>query len=147
MNRPAARLALCARMRGEAQQIRPTLARLLGGLSPLSLSAEDRDAVEIVLAEALNNIVEHAYCAARVACPIDIMCRHGERALDIRITDGGRPMPDDCPPPRTEPTPIPQENGFGWMLIHTLTDDVSYCRRRGKNHLAMRLPLRGQGAA
>tara|TARA_R100000306_G_scaffold58119_1_gene56500 strand:- start:673 stop:774 length:102 start_codon:yes stop_codon:yes gene_type:complete len=33
------------------------------------------------------------------------------------------------------------------MLIHTLTDDVSYCRRRGKNHLAMRLPLRGQGAA
>lgn len=148
MNRPAARLALCARMKAEAQQIRPTLARLLGGLSPLSLSAEDRDAVEIVLAEALNNIVEHAYGAARIARPIDIMCRQGERALDIRITDGGRPMPDDCPPNRgAEPTPIPQENGFGWMLIHTLTDDVSYSRRRGKNHLAMRLPLGGQGAA
>ena len=41
--------------------VRKALKELLDGLSPLDLDIEEMGTVELVMAEALNNIVEHAY--------------------------------------------------------------------------------------
>ena len=40
---------------------RKALAKLLEGLSPLQLDSEDADSIKMVLAQVLNNIVEHLY--------------------------------------------------------------------------------------
>lgn len=41
--------------------VRKALKELLDGLAPLDLDIEEMGTVELVMAEALNNIVEHAY--------------------------------------------------------------------------------------
>ena len=41
--------------------VRTALGRIIDGLGPLSLDPEEIGTVEIVMAEALNNVVEHAY--------------------------------------------------------------------------------------
>jgi serine/threonine-protein kinase RsbW len=41
--------------------VRKTLKELLDGLASLDLDIEEMGTVELVMAEALNNIVEHAY--------------------------------------------------------------------------------------
>jgi serine/threonine-protein kinase RsbW len=46
--------------------VRAALDKFLVGLDPLGLEPEERAAVELVLAEALNNIIEHAYPAVEV---------------------------------------------------------------------------------
>ena len=78
-------------LRSDLMAIRHGLAQLLA-MSPLQeLSDAARGTAEIVLAEALNNIVEHAYaecsgdvCVAVTRCDGDILCE---------IRDHGRPMP------------------------------------------------------
>ncbi len=105
------------------------------------LSEESRDHSEIVLAEVLNNIVEHAYCGADGQIKISVTCQCG--FLDIRIIDGGRPMPD-LKLPSGELCPMfdgqdPPEGGFGWFLIRSLTQDLHYQRVQDQNILQFRL--------
>lgn len=109
------------------------------------LTAEDAGTLELVLAEVLNNIVEHGY---RDLAPgrIEIDLRHSGTWLDCRIVDGGRPMPDlappDCPLPAAD-VAIDDlaEGGWGWTLIRELTDDLRYQRENGRNRLSFRVPL------
>lgn len=120
--------------------IRHGLAQLLA-MSPLrELSDAGRGTAEIVLAEALNNIVEHAYadcsgdvCVDVTRCDGDILCQ---------IRDHGRPMPGGTPP-NGDLLPFDSgdlpEGGFGWFLIRTLARDLSYHRDGAENVLIFRL--------
>lgn len=76
--------------------VRQTLSRTLHGLAGLRLDPEERGAVELVLAEALNNVVEHAYAGASGWVQLD--CCHDDLGLHVTIRDRGRPMPRDGPP-------------------------------------------------
>jgi serine/threonine-protein kinase RsbW len=107
----------------------------------IGLSEECRDHSEIVLAEVLNNIVEHAYAGAAGQIQISVTCQLG--FLDICIKDCGRPMPN-LKLPLGELRPMydgqdPPEGGFGWHLIRSLTQDLQYQRVQDQNILQFRL--------
>lgn len=113
-----------------------------------SLGPDDCGTAEIVLAEALNNIVEHAY--AQHSGEIEITLLLHKNALICRIVDTGLPMPDKSLPAghlaEFGPTDDLPEGGFGWFLIRTLSRDLDYRRIDGRNHLSFRLET-GQSPA
>jgi serine/threonine-protein kinase RsbW len=105
-----------------------------------SLTEDARGTVEIVIAEALNNIVEHAY--ANGVGEIELQLKWSGGKLSVLITDRGHPMPGGNLPegqlPPADPDDLP-EGGFGWFLIRSLSQDLRYCRADGRNHLFFRL--------
>ena len=126
--------------------VRDAIAQTLAKLSPLGLSADETDIVELVLAEVLNNIVEHALAQTLNDTQIKITADHDARGLGVIITDEGAKMPNGvAPPPRppvvdVEMSELP-EGGFGWFMIHTLAQEVCYVRKDGRNHLTLRLAV------
>jgi serine/threonine-protein kinase RsbW len=104
----------------------------------------DRSAVEIVLAEILNNVAEHAY-AGRAPGHARIVLLVRDGAVDGRVSDDGLPMPGlSLPDPSgidddTELANLP-EGGYGWFLIRTLAEFVDYRRARERNILSFRIP-------
>ena len=106
----------------------------LQGLSP-----DDRGTAEIVLAEVLNNIVEHAY--ARFPGTIRLRLSLGQGVLVCCVEDDGVAMPSGQAPSGTptDPTDLP-EGGFGWHLIRTLSTDLVYERDGPMNRLHFSLP-------
>jgi serine/threonine-protein kinase RsbW len=126
--------------------VREALDRFLTALKPLELDVEESGTVELVLAEVLNNIVEHAYPSPNAPGPIDVQCSHQADGLLVDIKDQGFPMPDGRMPIGqlssldVELEDLP-EGGFGWFLIQHLAKDVSYKRVGNQNHLHMRLAI------
>ena len=105
---------------------------------------------ELVLAEALNNVVEHAY-ADQPAGRIHLQILANRRTAVMRLCDSGAAMPCGRLPEgrghaSTTPDKLP-EGGYGWQLIHRLADAVGYDRSDGRNRLELRLsgpPARGR---
>lgn len=119
--------------------VRRTLAAVTGWLGHLPAPPADPAMVELVLAEALNNVVEHA-CGALPGRVIGLELWVVRAGLTCRVTDDGRPMPGGRLPRRHMPTAekLP-EGGFGWPLIAALTRDLSYRRNAGHNILTFRI--------
>lgn len=117
--------------------VRIGLGQLLS-MAPLRhLSDDVRGNVEIVLAEVLNNVVEHAYRDA--PGPICICIDHIAPVLAVSVFDQGAPMPGGHLP-AGHPLPIEEveelpEGGFGWFLIRALTQDLRYDRAGEVNRL------------
>lgn len=108
----------------------------LSGIDP-----EVRQTVEIVLAEVLNNVVEHAYTAR--PGPIEVRLSSSQDGIRCEVLDEGGPMARDRPP-LAQPSPVPSdlpEGGFGWGIIRALTCDLDYRRHDGRNRLAFRIPV------
>lgn len=108
--------------------------------------SEDRAGdVEIALAEAINNIVEHAYAGIEPG-QVLVDCRLARDWLEIKISDMGHPMPDGQLPTgdpldiSTETPELP-EGGFGWFLIRQLVSDIRYERRSRSNLLSLKFDL------
>ncbi len=108
------------------------------------LTAESLSAAQIVLAEALNNVVEHAY--AQYPGKIEIWVTRRESYLFIRIMDDGLAMPGGdlpCGKPGW-PEDLP-EGGFGWSLIRNLSHDLTYARDGKRNLLSLCISVDYQG--
>ena len=121
--------------------VRDTVLAVRSRLFDLGVCDDTCGSVELVMAEALNNIVEHAYAADQhrdfllnVSIKPDRLCFH--------LCDGGAPLPGLCLPQGKLPDhtgardDLP-EGGFGWFLIRDLTQRVAYERRDGMNHLTL----------
>lgn len=121
--------------------VRQALAELLAAPSLCSMECDLRGRVEIVLAEVLNNIVEHAY--AHHQGEISLELSTDPTGIACCIQDSGAEMPGLILPEGKlaphDPDDLP-EGGFGWFLIRTLTEDLSYRRHGGTNELRFRLP-------
>lgn len=136
---------------GSQAEVRPFLRRVMEALEPLCLTAEESAAVELVLAEALNNVFEHAYGGDETPQPVALSCCHRCDGLHVTLIDSGRPMPGRrlplgrCRPVGGDLADLP-EGGFGWFLIRNLTQDLSYLRVGGENHLHLRLDVGRRGA-
>ncbi|MDZ4134677.1 MAG: ATP-binding protein [Paracoccaceae bacterium] len=121
--------------------VREALQALFDTFLMRTMPEAERGTAEIVLAEALNNIVEHAY--ASDSGEIEVTLRLIRSDLSCRIVDQGKPMPQDALPPGLPPELDPgqdlPEGGFGWHLIRTLARDLSYRRIDGRNQLTFRL--------
>lgn len=126
--------------------VREALSQFIEQLKPLNLDVEEEGTVELVLAEVLNNIVEHAYPPTNQAGPISVECAHQADGLIVEIKDQGCTMPDGQMPIgqlsslEVEMDDLP-EGGFGWFLIQHLAKDVTYDRIGNENHLRMRLAI------
>ena len=126
---------------------REALAQFFEALTPLALDVEEKGTIEIVLAEVLNNIVEHAYPPSAPDGPIEITCAHRPDGLMLEIKDKGAAMPDGQLPLGqlgsldVDMQDLP-EGGFGWFMIKHLAHDVSYQRLGDENRLQMRLAVR-----
>lgn len=124
--------------------IRDNLAHMMR-LRPLSdLSEDSRGSAEVVLAEALNNVAEHAYGEGQG--PVAVTLARATFGIACLIVDQGAAMPG-CVLPEGKPLleadllleDLP-EGGFGWQLIRALTCDLAYQRTGGCNRLSFTLP-------
>lgn len=126
----------------DANSVREGLQCILSSPVMGSLNKEQRGQAELVLAEILNNISEHAY--PEQAGLIEVaLCRRPD-GLMCRITDAGQPMPAGRLPEGRLPViadiaSLP-EGGFGWHLIYSLSENLSYHRCIGRNHLSFQFP-------
>jgi serine/threonine-protein kinase RsbW len=129
------------RFRSDPLAVRAALVCLLDDARLGPLVEDDRGTAEIVLAEALNNVVEHAY--AEAGGEIEVTIRLDGTALHCVIRDEGRPMPGNAPPqgrlPEIRGLDDLPEGGFGWHLIRVLSQDLAYRRIDGRNELSFRL--------
>ncbi len=131
--------------RATFDNVRLAVETAMSTLQPLELSIEDASSIEIVLAESLNNVVEHAYPPEHPG-DIKLVLRHGRAGLLIEIRDRGKPMPngrtpDGEHPDDASPQPHTPEGGYGWFLIKQLARDMVYDRENGENFLIFRMPL------
>ncbi|MCR8724970.1 ATP-binding protein [Frigidibacter sp. ROC022] len=128
----------------DPRAVRRALRRVHAVLSGARVLEDDRAMAELVLAEVLNNVVEHAY-AGHATGMIELALSLDAEALTCQVTDHGRPLPEgELPGPCSgghDPQDLP-EGGFGWPLIHRLTRDLGYCRTPGCNRLRFRLTAR-----
>lgn len=118
------------------------IAQLSRTLTEQGLPAQKTGDVKIALAEAINNVVEHAYAGVAPARVL-VKCRLHRDWLVILISDTGNPLPglrlpDGIPAQITSSIQDLPEGGFGWYLIHELTSDIHYERRDGCNRLSLR---------
>ena len=124
--------------------VRDALEHVLATLAPLNLDVEETGTVELVMAEVLNNIVEHAYADRPEGGPVHVRCSKTQDGLTVFIKDAGKMMPDGKLPTGTlaslevELDDLP-EGGFGWFLIQNLAKDVTYERVGNQNVLKMRI--------
>lgn len=107
-----------------------------------TISADDAGALELALAEVLNNVVEHAYGDQTGLIVVEVV-RHAD-ALACVVSDRGRQMPGGDLPPALDFGALSAglaEGGFGWPLIRTLTRDLNYLRCGRINVLSFRIAL------
>ncbi len=124
-----------------AADVRETLGLVRGDLMRLGVNQEHWDTAEIVLAEVLNNVVEHGY-AEEGGGAITLNLEITPQALHVQVRDQGRAFPGlTLPDARShdltalDVDALP-EGGFGWALIHHLTQDLAYVRKAGENRLS-----------
>lgn len=117
-------------------------------LIQLGLPIEQLFTLELVLAEVLNNVVEHAYqdCGEGLI-ELDVAVHDG--SIHCTVIDFGSPMPGGALPSARRHCPkalalqdLP-EGSFGWALIRDLTTGLGYRRVGDSNELWFRIELPG----
>lgn len=130
--------------------VRDALGKVKRHLADLKLSADNIATLELVTAEVLNNIVEHAYAGCSDGV-VSLSCAQLPDGLHLKFEDEGQPMPEGIAPASKNPDPdaafddLP-EGGFGWFMIHELTKDLAYKRDNHRNVLTLRFPFGTSGA-
>ena len=136
---------LRADLRPDPAAVRVTLVHLCADLVRMGLPPEAAATVELVLAEVLNNIVEHAFAPGQ-AGRIAVMLRAGADHVLCEVRDDGCGMPGGRLPgadvTMTGPDPLAlAEGGYGWFLIRSLAQGVTYDRGPAGNRLRFRVPV------
>ena len=130
---------------GTPDGVRDALGALRISLQRLNASDEEMTSAEIVVAEALNNVVEHALKDAESGS-FQLELRKARDGLAVEIRDRGHAMPDGHAPIGELPDfpssvlDLP-EGGFGWFLIRQLAHELAYERVEGENRLTFRLAI------
>lgn len=108
--------------------------------SRLDIAQEERGALNLVLEEALVNVVNYAYPSG-VKGDIDLEVRFDEadRALTFIIRDSGKPFDPTLAAEADVDAPLEDRRigGLGIQLIRTLMDSVSYSYTGGCNELTL----------
>lgn len=129
------------RLAAEDRAVRTALMAMRRFMAGAGLGADACGTAEIVLAEALNNIAEHAYAANGTGEIRVTLCVAADR-LTAEIVDHGAALPGLRLPDTALPCPGPAlsclpEGGFGWFLIRSLTRCLRYDRRGRENRLLL----------
>lgn len=125
--------------------VRSTLGRIARSLRKMGVPADVRGVAEIVLAEVLNNVVEHAYDNDPLGA-IELDIERHSTGLSCRVRDTGRPFPSEAIPHSSGNTidcrqqNLP-EGGYGWQIIKALTEHRLYTRAGQQNELLFLVPI------
>ena len=121
--------------------VRWAIGHSLEKLGSLNIPTDMQFTFEIVLAELLNNIVEHGYKGMK-AGDIRLVVTTVEDRLCIETIDHGVQMPGLRAPHPPEPDldvsrdDLP-EGSFGWFMIRKLVEDLDYNRVDNENRLSL----------
>ena len=134
-------------LQAEPHDVRRTLKDLRTRFAS-QVSADAMGRLELVLAEVMNNVVEHADLAPQplpgsMSRSMHLCVVMHDNGLSCAITDDGGHLPADCLLPRSLPALDPldlPEGGFGWCLIQGLTQSLCYYREGQRNCLAFMVP-------
>ena len=98
----------------------------------LDMSKQKSFQMEVCIAEALNNIIEHAY-SLNPCHKIRIIIKITDSQLRVVLFDTGSGyiLPD------TEISNIEEENGRGWFILQNWTDSIYYQRYGRINRLTL----------
>ena len=128
------------RIAADGMAVRALLYEMRDWLSQVGLDDASCGKIEIALAEALNNVVEHAYAGTPGAIRMEMT--HTEGDLQVTLRDKGAALPRLRPPAGHPPAlhderdALP-EGGFGWFLIRNLTRGLHYAHDAGENRLTL----------
>ena len=126
--------------------VRQGLLALMASALVQNLPEDSHGTTELALAEALNNVVEHAY--ATYSGQIEISVQREPHQLHVQIIDTGLPLPGAQPPycdmSDTDTIADLPEGGFGWCLIRSLVQNLTYGRERGRNMLTFGIAVVNQ---
>jgi serine/threonine-protein kinase RsbW len=118
------------------EQVRVLSGALRGIGKELELSDDKLGQLELMMVEAVNNVIEHAY-EMQQGNDVQVRVEYTPEAIHLIISDSGHTMPDalhsgacDMPDPDALP-----EGGWGMGLIHLLADSIRYIRDAKGNHL------------
>ncbi len=132
-------------LEGTPKEVRHALETLRERLTERQLEACNAGTLEIVLAEVLNNVVEHALVHQSDGL-ISLTGNYDANSWFLKVRDNGAPMPEDQIPSGKPPEvdtdlmDLP-EGGFGWMMVRTLARDIVYARTdEGWNELTFSIP-------
>lgn len=121
--------------------VRDLVIKLRDTLISRSVDESVRMSVEIAVAEALNNVVEHALKETpRAEITVDLSIDAAR--VFVVLEDPGDALPawtlnKEEPVDLTVPLAQMPEGGFGWLMINDLSDRLDYSRRNDTNHLRM----------
>lgn len=133
------------RIKSRQPAVTQVVAGLEGKLLEIGLDYDQTSEVCLVVAEALNNVVEHAYRYAEDG-DIEIDASLEQTTLTIYINDFGPlfELPSGLGPMEIENNELDDlpEGGFGWSLIMTLMDEVILKRKNNRNYLSLSKKIR-----
>ena len=135
---------LRCRFPATAPAVSTQIANLQSAFAKRGLAEDLRSDVTIVLGEVLNNIVEHALENVDGAWVMLEVTRENGR-LHVETVDRGAALPPALLASADQPkldVPVDDlpEGGFGWFIIHSLTEDMIYERDDGTNRLNFSFP-------
>lgn len=123
--------------------VRRTMKATMDKLGTLPVALETQFTIEIVLAELLNNIVEHAYSDTNNGViHLNIFLTNG--FIEIALHDRGFPMPGLVAPNPPSPNldlerdDLP-EGQFGWYMIRQLCASLDYQRVGEENRICVKI--------
>lgn len=116
-------------------------------IAAFAQTGSDSDRLRLLLAEVLNNIIEHGYGGAEGG-PITIQVQPITHGLRLVLTDRGAPPPSELIAGAAEmpdPSALP-DGGWGWPLLHALATAIRLERDETGNRLTLDfLPENGCG--
>jgi len=140
----ASRPSICSTvLPGTSQAVRAVLLDLRRRWGEIGVPGLTAALAEQVLAEVLNNIVEHALPDTPEG-EIRLSLCIAPGGISFEVRDNGKPMPGGQIPggriaaPSDRIADLP-EGGFGWAMIRAMTDDLRYQRCDGWNRLRFRV--------
>jgi serine/threonine-protein kinase RsbW len=133
---------LTVELASDATAVRFALEQIMTHAPVTQLSPDLGARLQLVLAEVLNNVVEHACVlnCGRIRVTVSV----GSDGIDCCICDSGCPMPGEKLPVGALPDwsgGAPPEGGFGWFLIRQLTSGLHYRRQGTCNELRFQMAL------
>ncbi len=118
------------------EQVRVLSGALRGIGKELALSESEIGQLELMMVEAVNNVIEHAY-EFKTGNDVRVRLAYSPTEVHLIISDCGKAIPDmvqaqagEMPDPESLP-----EGGWGLGLIHALADSCRYMHDPEGNHL------------
>ncbi|WP_299348651.1 ATP-binding protein [uncultured Shimia sp.] len=142
---PQEKKCFSVRFPGSPRGVRRALLIIRAEIKSAEVDNDLLGRAETVLAEVLNNVVEHALDDKHPGL-VEAKGEAVKTGWQFSVIDNGCPLPDGKIPGKALPrinTPLQDlpEGGFGWAMVHMLARDLTYQRRSGRNSLSFLIPF------